>query len=253
MPWRRRKSNAVLWLIILILLGLVAFAYRAELSGYFAKIKNYFSSPAEKKNQTIEQPSEYSLAKFPKDNLKEKELDINGDGHNEIFLTSFAAKKPYAVLADARDRTKGLSEIFDFSVSAAEYDFTSEETPEVSDLQDLNSDGEREIIIDLKSYGAYTGTFGILSFASGKINWVTLKEKNGSMRPAVFQDGASVRNAEVFRVMEEAGKKVILDLDGYTDIEGRWSWEGAVYVWDGKNYAYNSALTDKFLKEIPHP
>ena len=131
-----------------------------------------------------------------------------------------------------------------------EAEFKSEDTPEVFETIDLNRDGAEEIILDLKDYGANTDAFGVLAFKNGKLEWVILKEADGSRRPAIFRDGASVKHASVFKVFETE-PKALAQIIGDEGQDGNWNWEAEAFFWNGREYVYDKALSEKILKEQP--
>ena len=121
--------------------------------------------------------------------------------------------------------------------------------PEITERLDLNGDGIEEIVADLNDSGAYATSYGVFEFAEGKWKFLDLVSADGSMHPAVFWDGASVRNAEVFKVLED--HKALAQVSGLEDGEGNWSWEAQAFSWNGSKYVYDSALSQKILKEQP--
>ena len=245
-------------ILVLVLLAGALFWYGYKnyetLSPYFSKVTSYvknYSRPEEKvrvvepERTLIPQPSAAGTART--------ELDLNRDGRKEILLTSLEDKKPRAVLVDAENTDQKLSQVFDFSTEgfSKEPEVKPEEVPEPIQSVDLNNDGVEEIVLDLKDYGAYTDSFGVLSFQNGKLDWVFLLEPSGEKRPAVFRDGSSVRHANIFRILEEGDKKSLAQVLGEEIKGGEWSWEAEVFSWNGSAYAYNQALSEKILKEQP--
>ena len=244
------KRNLILILILILGIGL----------GFYGNtILNYlkdFGKQEDKKEEVATPTPASSERKFPagfsKEGLKEKELDVNNDGRGELLLTSLAASGPQAVLVDPKDSSKALSDVFKFPQAgfAAEFIFKSGETPEVTQAIDLNADGVDELIFDLKDYGAYTSSYGVVSFSNKKLNWIAIESKGGGSRPAVFRDGASVRHAEVFLV-EEGAKRAIADISGGGDNQGNWTWEVEAYSWTDGKYKFDSALSAQILSEQP--
>jgi len=190
-------------------------------------------------------------AGFPAQGLKEKELDTNNDGKKELLLTSLDASGPHAILADPLDNTKALSNIFNFPQNgfSEEFSFKSGEAPEIDQTMDLNANGREELVFDLKDYGAYTTTYGVVIFSGGKLDWLMLEEKDGKSRPAIFRDGASVRTANVFKILSD--EKAWVEVSGAGDNEGNWTWEVSAYKWNGTKYIYNSELSAKIKSEQP--
>ncbi|MEK7162584.1 MAG: hypothetical protein AAB730_01880, partial [Patescibacteria group bacterium] len=89
----------------------------------------------------------------------------------------------------------------------------------------------------------------VFEFRGGKWKFLDLILADGTTRPAIFQDGASVRNAEVFKVLEE--QKALVQVSGMGDNEGNWTWNVKAFSWNGSKYVYDSALSQKILKEQP--
>ena len=246
MARRKRGFKIFLWLVLLGALAWAGFKYYDDLAVYLRpqpKVRDIGSETGE--------TSRVPLG-FPLKNLKEKELDLNRDGKKEILITSFADGAPRAVLVDASSPEKTLSQVFDFSLpsDSPESEFKSEDTPEVFETIDLNRDGAEEIILDLKDYGANTDSFGVLVFKSGKLEWVILQEADGSRRPAIFRDGASVKHASVFKILE-GSPKALAQIVGEEGADGNWAWEAEAYQWNGEGYAYNETLSRKILQEQP--
>lgn len=121
--------------------------------------------------------------------------------------------------------------------------------PEVTERLDLNGDGLEEIIADLNDSGAYTISYGVFEFRGGKWKFLDLILADGTTRPAIFQDGASVRNAEVFKVLE--GEKALAQVSGLGDDEGNWSWEVQAFSWNSSKYVYDASLSAKIKYEQP--
>lgn len=217
----------------------------------------YFNKSNQEENGTkTPQPSPLSQErKFPggfsSKGFKEKELDLDGDGKKELLLTSLNASGPQAVLTDSADFSKAFSNIFNFSTAgfSEEFSFKAEEAPEVYQVTDLNANGKKELIFDLENYGAYTSTYGVVIFLNKKFEWLMVEEENGSSHPAIFQDGASVRNAEVFKVLED--KKALVQVSGVGDNDGSWTWDVKAFSWNGEKYVFNAALSAEILKEQP--
>lgn len=255
----RRKSGFKLmfYVAILVLLGWGFWKYQSEILPYFSKVlnyaRNYSRNPPEVKI-IRELPAEPPAlpAGFPLKKLVQKELDLNQDGKKELLVTSLGEDGPRAILVDAADTDRKLSEVFDFSVpeDSPESEFTSEDTPEVFETLDLNQDGSGEIILDLKDYGANTDSFGVLAFKNGKLEWVILQEADGTSRPAIFRDGASAKHASVFKIFETE-PRALAQIVGEEGADGGWNWEVEAFSWDGSRYAYNAALSRSILNEQP--
>jgi len=195
--------------------------------------------------------TEKELVKNVKEaDIRKKEIDFNGDGEKEIFITTFANSGAQAAIENKDGNL--LTPIFNFDLSDfPDLDFKIEEVPEISEIQDLNGDGMDEFILDLKSYGAYTDLFGIIEINDSKFSWAMIKTKEGKILPAIFYDGASVRNANIFRIYEDGSKKAIVYIAGNSSDGENWFWEGEVYSWSGGEYKYDVALTRKILSEQP--
>ncbi|OGF66446.1 hypothetical protein A3F23_03625 [Candidatus Giovannonibacteria bacterium RIFCSPHIGHO2_12_FULL_43_15] len=190
-------------------------------------------------------------AGFSTKGLKEKELDLNNDGTKELLLTSLDASGPHAVLVDPKDSSKAFSNIFNFPQSGfkEEFSFKSGEAPEIDQTMDLNANGRAELVFDLKDYGAYTTTYGVVIFSAGKFDWLMLEEKDSKNRPAIFRDGASVRNADVFKILPT--EKALVEVSGAGDNDGNWMWETSAYKWNGTKYVYDASLSAKIQAEQP--
>ncbi|MDP3785213.1 MAG: hypothetical protein Q8R12_04065 [bacterium] len=263
MARRKGRIKIFLWILILAALGWAGFKYYSNLAPYFSKTYSYLQPyfKPEAKIRVVPAPptrgSQSPIKKFPSGfplaKIEEREINLDARGTKGILLTSFDKGAPYAVLVDPARPDEKLSQIFDFSTKGfpAEEEFKSEDTPEVSQSADFNKDGTEEIVLDLKDYGAYTDSFGVLAYREGKLDWIILKEAEGTLRPAIFRDGSSVKHASVFRVLDEAGGKALVQIIGDEGQDGNWSWEAEVFLWDGYEYAYDRALSEKILKEQP--
>lgn len=176
---------------------------------------------------------------------------MNNDGKKELLLTSLDSSGPHAVLVDPSDSSKALSAVFNFPGNgfSEEFSFKSSEAPEIDQTMDLNANGRAELVFDLKDYGANTTTYGVVIFSGGKFDWLMLEEKDGKSRPAVFRDGASVRNANVFKILP--AEKALAEVSGAGDNDGNWTWEVAAYKWNGTKYVYNATLSAKIKSEQP--
>jgi hypothetical protein len=243
------KRNTVLLLILIIGLGI----------GFYGKdIWEYLKSFGKSDEPEVvvqTPPPAYAERKFPagfsSEGLREKLLDLDNDGVMELLLTSFDGAKAQVALVDSRDNAKTLSGVFNFPQSgfAGEFLFKPTEAPEIYQTMDLNANGKEEMIFDLKDYGAYTTTYGIVIFSNKTFSWLELEEKDGKMRPAIFRDGASVRNANVFKTLLE--EKAIVEVAGAGDGNNNWTWEVSAYKWNGEVYKYDQALSAKILAEQP--
>ena len=237
---------------IVLIIGIVIGFYYPTIIDYF---KDLFQKDEKPISQSTPPPPISNERRFPagfsSDGLREKLLDLNNDGQMELLLTSLSGSKAQAVFVDSRDNSKSLSGVFNFPQTgfAEEFLFKPTEAPEVYQTMDLNANGKKEIIFDLKDYGAYTTTYGIVIYSNNTFDWLMLEEKDGKMRPAVFRDGASVRNANVFKTLPE--EKALVEVSGAGDNNNNWTWEVSAYKWSGEKYKYDSALSAKILAEQP--
>ena len=251
----RRSPGSVYKIVIFLLilmLAAVLYAYNRDkidefLAGFLGK--------ADKAPQSTEAPKSTQVIYpkgFPLDGIKEKIVDTNHNGKNEVLLTSVTKGVPHAVLVDASDRSKILSNIFNFSTKGyPEAEFTSEEAPEIYQLADLDGDGKDEIILDLKSYGAYTSLYGVITLKNGIFSWAMLKDETGQEHPAIFEDGASVRNANIFKVLTTEKPPALVQIYGGSQDETHWTWNADAYQWSGSIYNRNPSLSNKVVSEQP--
>lgn len=250
------RRNSLILILVLIAGVWIGTKFGGKFTQYYSNITSYFKGSEKTKNTNQENTISKESTKnpypsgFPTNGLKEKKLSIRNDGKEEILLTSLDGGRAYAVLVDPKDTSKKLSGVFDFPTKgfSDEYTFKPEEAPEVFQATDLNRDGTKELVFDLKDYGAYTSSYGIVSVAAGKMDWVMLQEKDGGTRPAIFRDGASVRNASIFKIEQNNSISEVL---GTSDEAGNWKWEVNAFTWNGSKYAYDAALSAKILKEQP--
>lgn len=253
MAWNKSggRANIIISLLVLIILILLWSQFSAKILQYFSKSAVYENEPGDKKTTGIENIPSWP-AGFATDNLVKKDTDINHNGKKEIFLVSFAASRASAILVDASETTKALSNIFDFSTAGyPEAEFKSDEAPEVSQVLDLDGDGIDEIVLDLKSYGAYSSLFGVISIKGGKISWVKLKDENGDRHLGIFEDGASVRNATIFKVLDSEKPPALVQIFGGSQDGTNWFWNADAYQWNGSIFTRVKELSDKIVSEQP--
>jgi hypothetical protein len=241
-------------IIIILILGVCIGIYKDSLIGFFKNLgkKNGATEATLPVLNTVQNKKRALPSGFSAGGLIEKKLDLNNDGVDELLLATLSSSGPKAALVDPKDNSKLLSNIFAFPQKgfSDEYTFKSKEAPEISQTLDLNKDGRDELIFELKDYGAYTSTFGIVSYDGKKMNWVILENKDGTMRPAIFRDGASVRNASVFKIDENANRS-IAEVLGAGDDNGNWTWVVSAYKWNGTKYLYDASLSAKIFAEQP--
>ncbi|OGF69581.1 hypothetical protein A3C75_01465 [Candidatus Giovannonibacteria bacterium RIFCSPHIGHO2_02_FULL_44_31] len=236
-------KNVAIFLLLVIIAGGAWFLSRNPEKEEYTKETVQTTSPSSQERKLP--------AGFSSQGLKEKELDTNNDGKKELLLTSLDSSGPHAVLVDILDNAKPLSNIFNFPQGgfSEEFSFKSGEAPEIDQTMDLNTNGREELVFDLKDYGAYTTTYGVVIFSAGKFDWLMLEEKDGESRPAIFRDGASVRNANVFKILPE--EKALAEVSGASDNDGNWTWEVSAYKWNGTKYVYDATLSAKIKSEQP--
>src|SRR3989338_6478464 len=250
---RRRKGKKVL-ILILLATGLFYVNFKKEIFSYLTNIfsaeKKDINNNAENKPKLTGMTEKELVKNVEETDIRKKEIDFNGDGKKEIFITTFANSGAKAAIGNKDGNL--LTPVFNFDVRAfPEIEFKIEDVPEISEIKDLNGDGLDEFILDLKSYGAYSNLFGIIEVNDSKFSWAMIKTMEGKILPAIFYDGASVRNANIFRIYEDGSKKAIVYIAGNSSDGENWFWEGEVYSWSGGEYKYDVALTRKILSEQP--
>ncbi len=249
------NSSRILWIIIILLLFLLGYAYQQKL---WAVLSKYLTSESRESSTKPDMSSPVKESPvypdgFSASGVKERTVDLNHNGKSEILLTSFSsAGGAEIVLIDSADRKKLLSNIFDFSTKGyPEAEFKSDDTPEVSQVADLDGDGRDEIILDLKSYGAYTDLFGALTFKGSKFAWAILEDETGQKHPAIFEDGASVRNANIFKVLIDQKPLALAQIYGGSQDGENWNWNADAYQWDGALFKRSAYLSAKIASEQP--
>src|SRR3989338_2729189 len=163
---RRRKGKKVLILILILLAtGLFYVNFKKEIFSYLTNIfsaeKKDINNNAENKPKLTGMTEKELVKNVEETDIRKKEIDFNGDGKKEIFITTFANSGAKAAIGNKDGNL--LTPVFNFDVRAfPEIEFKIEDVPEISEIKDLNGDGLDEFILDLKSYGAYSNLFGII-------------------------------------------------------------------------------------------
>ena len=201
--------------------------------------------------------------------------DLNEDGKTEIIISASSLyqaeptglRKAIFIVVAATSK-KNYQKIGELIEENIEYD------PSINNFQDIDGDKQKEILIGTGAGGAYTIGEGVLKadFSGKKLDWVRLKEKDGTTREAIFFVGASVmhQSAYGFGDSNHNGKKEIftvqLDLqneplDRPLEPNEKASTQPpentitgvcrvSAYEWDGVFFSYNEETSKLILSEL---
>src|SRR3989344_4353089 len=137
---RRRKGKKVLILILILLAtGLFYVNFKKEIFSYLTNIfsaeKKDINNNAENKPKLTGMTEKELVKNVEETDIRKKEIDFNGDGKKEIFITTFANSGAKAAIGNKDGNL--LTPVFNFDVRAfPEIEFKIEDVPGNS------SDGE---------------------------------------------------------------------------------------------------------------
>ncbi len=127
-------------------------------------------------------------------------------------------------------------------------------------LEDIDGDGQKEIILYLGTGGASSEAYGIfdVDWKEQKINWLNIKDESGAVQPTFFLRGGGVMHQETFQLndLDGGGGLEVIEKNGrfigdvLTEEENwgkpeNWEWQQKVYRWDGEFFSYDEELTAK--------
>lgn len=127
------------------------------------------------------------------------------------------------------------------------------ELDDLESLQDIDGDGQKEIILYLGTGGASNEAYGIfdVDWNRQEINWLNMREENGSVQPTFLLRGGGVMHQETFQLedINGDGRLEIIEKSGvfigsalteekdWGNLEN-WEWQKKVYRWDGVVFSY---------------
>jgi len=127
-------------------------------------------------------------------------------------------------------------------------------------LEDIDGDGQKEIILYLGTGGASSEAYGIfdVDWKEQKINWLNIKDESETVQPTFFLRGGGVMHQETFQLndLDGDGRLEVIEKNGrfigdvLTEEENwgkpeNWEWQQKVYRWDGEFFSYDEELTAK--------
>jgi hypothetical protein len=203
---------------------------------------------------------------FSDDLKKEFIEDVNGDGRDDLILTS-TNNNNTGCLVVAIFKDDSFEKIGEFMYEEAYRGVLS-----VIDLEDIDRDGEKEIFLSLASGGASTEAEGILDidFLNKEINWVMKKDESGEISKSLFYKGAAVTHHHLYEIkdIDKDNNKEIMTVDSWfeqeepSDLE---DWEFSylvnlnpskewrkcglkIFEWDGEFFSYSKELVSQIEK-----
>ena len=133
------------------------------------------------------------------------------------------------------------------------------ELDDLESLQDIDGDGQKEIILYLGTGGASNEAYGIfdVDWPKQEINWLNMRYENGSVQPTFLLRGGGVMHQETFQlddingdgrleIIEKSGEFIgnaLTEEKDWGNLEN-WEWQKKVYRWDGV-FSYDKELTAK--------
>jgi hypothetical protein len=119
-------------------------------------------------------------------------------------------------------------------------------------FQDITGDNRKEIILNLGPAANMAVTiYGILDWDGEKIDWIKLKEKDGTIEPAILRSGPGLSYFDDFEFndLNKNGKpEIIIIHKQYEPLEGapgkrKTTTITSVYEWDGTVFTYSEELS----------
>lgn len=196
--------------------------------------------------------------------------DLNNDGWLEIIITACLPtaqpqyyEKAYLgvlkVLNSKGDYQKIAGLEFGEPVTIFRDIPKVAELDDLESLQDIDGDGQKEIILYLGTGGANNEAYGIfdVDWPKQEINWLNMRYENGSVQPTFLLRGGGVMHQETFQlddingdgrleIIEKSGEFIgnaLTEEKDWGNLEN-WEWQKKVYSWDGV-FSYDKELTAK--------
>jgi len=195
--------------------------------------------------------------------------DLNNDGWLEIIVTAClpAVKAQYyekaylgvlKVLNSKGDYQKIAGLEFGEPVTIFRDIPKVAELDDLGSLQDIDGDGQKEIILYLGTGGASNEAYGIFNvdWDRQEINWLNMRYESGAVQPTFLLRGGGVMHQEIFQLedINGDGRLEIIEKSGgfigsasteekdWGNLEN-WEWQKKVYSWDGVVFSYDKELT----------
>ncbi len=197
--------------------------------------------------------------------------NLNNDGWLEIIVTAClpAAKAQYYEKAylgvlkvlNSRGDYQKIGELeFGEPITMFRAIPKVAELDDLESLQDIDDDGQKEIILYLGAGGASNEAYGIfdLDWSKQEINWLNMRYESGAVQPTFLLKGGSVMHQETFQLNDINGDgrlEIIEKSGGFIGSsqvkeeewlkEENWEWQKKVYRWDEGVFSYDKELTAK--------
>lgn len=197
--------------------------------------------------------------------------DLNNDGWLEIIVTACLPtaqpqyyEKAYLGVLKVLNKRGDYQKIGDLEFGEPVTIFRAipkvAELDDLESLQDIDGDGQKEIILYLGAGGASNEAYGIfdLDWSKQEINWLNMRYENGSVQPTFLLRGGSVMHQETFQlndidgdgrleIIEKSGGFIGSSLVEEEDWlkEENWQWQKKVYRWDEGVFSYDKELTEQ--------
>jgi len=208
---------------------------------------------------------------FDRENAEYLIDDLNNDGSLEIIVTAClpAAKaqyyeKAYLGVLKVQNLEGDYQKIGELEFGEPVTIFRGipkvAELDDLESLQDIDNDGQKEIILYLGTGGASNEAYGIfdVNWSKKEINWLNMRYESGSVQPTFLLRGGSVMHQETFQLndIDGDGRLEIIEKSGgfigSSQVkegdwlkEENWQWQKKVYRWDGEVFSYDKELTAK--------
>lgn len=282
------QAFSKIWILIILVIlvaGGILVCPPKFLKEKFERVWQYFKIP-EKEEPEIKLPEEVSremieknLAgiinkalplNFDRKNLKYFIDDLNNDGWLEVIITAGLPTdqpqyygKAYLAILKVLNKEGEYKKIADLEFGEPVTLFRAvpkvAELDDLEGLQDIDGDGQKEIILDLGTGGASNEAYGIfdIDWSEEKINWLNMRYQNGLVQSTFLLRGGSVMHQETFQLddLDRDGRLEIIEkrggfIGGLVNEENwlkeeNWEWQKRVYKWDGSVFSYNRELSEQ--------
>lgn len=197
--------------------------------------------------------------------------DLNNDGWLEIIVTACLPttkaqyyEKAYLGVLKVLNKEGDYQKIGELEFGEPVTIFRAipkvAELDDLESLQDIDGDGQKEIILYLGAGGASNEAYGIfdLDWSKQEINWLNMRYESGAVQPTFLLRGGSVMHQETFQLndIDGDGRLEIIEKNGgfigsslveEEDWlkEENWQWQKKVYRWDEGVFSYDKELTEQ--------
>lgn len=267
------KILAVVILAILILGAIISWEYwylRSKEAKKIGEKEEEIKLSEEVTRETIEKNVGEIINKVLPLNFDRKNAeyfidDLNNDGWLEIIVTACLpaaqaqyCEKAYLGVLKVRNLEGDYQKIAGLEFGEPVTIFRDipkvAELDDLESLQDIDGDGQKEIILYLGTGGASNEAYGIfdVDWNRQEINWLNMRYENGSVQPTFLLRGGGVMHQETFQLndLDGDGRLEIIEKSGgfignasteekdWGNLEN-WEWQKKVYRWDGEVFSYD--------------